>query len=555
MRAAFATALVLLAAGCTAMGESADGRACSSDLDCDEGYICFAEGCGDPGAGIVAEVRGDSKSGLFARDWPIDSGDLGKAQNFALGGPLKTTGEFQRERNSWADPNDRTSYSAPVVLRAVGFSALIPGVSRTYEQRFERPERGRYEMSTGEGIFRMTAWPDDLAVPPATQGDVTVSRDDTPDITFAFPSVDGAVSVSGTLYKRRDAAGNGTAVTGAALDIQAFNSDAREPLSQRFPVSSQGVFTLTLAPEARQLTAVQFVVTPRDASAVLPSRTFTMTAPFPHTLALEYGDPGEPFSVEGQALDVDGAPILRAQVFLQGTTVGGGSFRSQMALTDANGRFTLKALAGAGAQAMTLTVLPPPSAGDQPVRAGLTQLPVTVEAGSGLLSPAVVTCLDRVRVSGQVVDASGAPVPGVAITATEQLAAAERSDQPWLLDPVQALSGPDGSFTLNLDPATWRLEFTARGAPMASRLLTLRAVNDNGERSAVFALPTVRLSQGRAVGGRVTGSVGSKEDAPMAGSRVTFYRATTIEGRPAAINLGSSLTDNDGHYDLLLPTR
>lgn len=555
-------AMALLVAGCS-MGAPSGSAAilCNSDAECPSGQLCFAEGCLDPGRGIVVEVRGDPQAGLYAHDVPIADGTLGKERNFDLGAPIQMTGEFQREKTGAVDPTNRTFYNDPVVLRAVGFSELIPGVSRAYEQRFDRPERGRYAMSTGEGLFRLTAWPDDPSVPPASVNNLSVNASSPPpDVTFAFPAVEGAVTISGELFSRYDTTQIphvAIALTDVSLDVQAFDPDSREPLSQRFPVSSQGFFTITLGPRAKALPAVQFVVTPRTNAAPTPSKTFLVEAPFPNSVILEFGEYGPPVEVEGQALDSTGAPIAQAQVLIEGEAIGGGDFRSQVVLTDGEGRFTLQSLASPDGQSLSLVVIPPPASDGRVVQAAVTKIPVKVDGVSKTLDPAVVTCDDRMSVVGQVLTPAGEPAIAVGVRATEQVATTEPgAERPFPLDPVEVLTTVDGRFELKLDPATWRIEFVAAGLPLASRQVTVRPIVDaNGERQMNVTLPPVTLSQGRTVTGLVTGTVSLKANAPVASSPVRFYRVTSIEGTPAAILLGSTVTNDEGRYTIVLPSR
>ncbi len=554
-------AAALTLAGCAMAGAVGTTPACTSDDQCPGGELCFAEGCGDPGKGVVVEVRGDPQSGLYTRDWPIADGALGREQDFALGAPLRITGEFQRERTGNPDPTNRTFYNGPVVLRAAGVSALIPGVSRAYEQRFERPERGRYEMNTGEGTFRLTAWPDDPSVPPAVTGEVSVSTaTPAPDVTFAFPAVEGAVTLSGALYSRYDAAQSpqvAVALSGLTLDVQAFDPETREALSQRFPVSSRGIFTLTLSPRARSLRAVHFVVTPRSGTALVPTRRFLIEAPFPNSVSLEYGEPGAPVELAGQVLDSTGAAVAGAQVFAHGTALGGGQFRSQTVLTDQQGRFQLQTLVNAPTESLIVVAIPPTRLDGTPSLAAVTERAVRLDAAGAAPAPIVVTCADRARVAGQVLTPAGTPAVGVGVRAIEQIASEARgSAQPFVLDPVQAVTDADGRYELHLDPAIWRLEFIAPELPTSSRLVTVQPMLDAvGEKVMSFEQSLVRLSEGRTVTGRVTGAVGLKSDTALAASLVTFYRVTSVGGRPSAFALGAAVTDNDGRYRVVLPSR
>lgn len=546
--------------GCAAGAPIQADRPCTSDAECGAGQLCYAEGCGDPGKGIVVELGGDPLAGLYARDVPIADGSLGKERDFSLDGPLQVTGEFQREKTGNVDPTNRTFYNEPVLVRATGQSDLIPGVSRSFEQRFDRPERGRYAMNVGSGRFRLTALPLDPSVPPASATDVVVTpAAPSPDVTFAFPAVEGAVTLSGRLVKRIDATQVPMieiALTQTTMDLQAFDPETNEALSQRFPVSSgtaasRGDFTITLAPKARELPAVLLVASPREASAVAPTKTFLVEAPFPNAVTLELGDFGELVEVQGQALDAQGAAVAQAQVVIEGTVMGGGRYRSRVVMTDDAGLFSLSTLQGATVQSLTLVVIPPPMSD-----AAVTRVPVEVSSDTGSLKPSVITCDRRLTVKGMVVTPQGAPAPNVGVRAIEHVTTADLgADRPFPLETVEVLTDPTGAFELELDPATWRFEFVAAELPLASRLVTVRALEDErGEPVTTLTLPTVSLAKGRTISGQVTATTGLKDNAPVA-SRLRFFRVTPVEGRTSAILLGTTVADDQGRYTIVLPSR
>lgn len=561
-------AIALFLTGC-ALGAPVDRLArppCNSDAECGAGMLCYAEGCGDPGSGIVAEVAGDPLAGQYTRDFAIDDGTLGPARDFDLATPLMVRGEFQRERTGNPDPTNRTFYTESVLLRAIGESELIPGITRTYQQKFDKPERGYFQMNLGAGAFTVTALPVDPSVPPIALPDVRVRPGfDTPYLNFAFPAVEGAITVSGRLVKRVDttklpAVEIALTDSTSAMDLQAFDPETRAPLSQRFPVSSgtagaKGDFTMTLNPAANQLRTVLFVATPRVAGSTVPTKTFAAATPLPNNLFFELGDFGEAFKVTGLVKGPDGLPVSGAQVMLEGTVNGDGTFRSRIVLTDVAGQFTVDTLASRRDQTFLATVVPPPTGA-----AAVTQVPVRVEAGVGgigTLSTPTLKCNSRLTVTGTVLRPSGTPAQLVTVRAIEQVASVEPgTERPFPLDNVEVTTDAEGHFTMQLDPATWRFEFVAPDLPLASRLVTVRSrVDSTGAPITSVEVLPVQLPEGRKVSGTVRAVVGQRPDAPVANATLRFFRVTSVEGRKSAILLGTALTKESGEYSVFLPTK
>lgn len=561
LRAALAALAVATGLAACASGAPMAPPPCESDLDCAEGKVCFAEGCGDPGKNVVVEASGGSNSGIYARDYALPDGALGKQRDFDLGGPLSLLGEFQRERTAIANPTDRTFYTDSVLLRAVGESALIPGVTRSFEQRFERPERGFFKMSLGAGRYRVTALAADPSVPPLAEPAVLVEPGaPSPALTFAFPSVEGTPTLSGQLVKTLQSAllpGEPVALTAHALDLQAFDVDTREPLSQRFPVSSgqpgsRGDFAMTLSPEVRSRSALLLVATPREAGAPVPTKEFLVEAPFPNTLRLEMGDFGEPVPVAGRVVDPSGSPVRGALVVVEGQVVGDGTFRSRVAETDGDGRFTLLALPSRADGALTLTVAPPRDSAAAYTR---SRVQVAIAAGEGTLSPATIPCVARLEVEGTVLRPDGAYAAGVTVRASPQREAGASAT--LIAETSETLTDDAGRFTLHLDPGTYRFEFLSpEELPAVTRLITVEPTYDQeGRARRQVQLREVSLATGRRVTGTVTGTMGGRPGAGVPYARLRFFRVTQVEGKPAAILLGSTVADAQGAYRVVLPSR
>ncbi len=560
--------LIGLLAGCgsTSAPQSA---ACSSDLECDDGKLCFAEGCGDPNKGIVVEVEGGSLTGQFARDFALPSGTLGANQNFELGQALSLNGQFLRAVSTLS-PLERSSYTEAVVVRAVGQSMLLPGITRSFEGRFEHPERGFFEMKVGAGDFTITATPADRVVPPAVTMAQVGADTGTPSITFAFPSVDGAPALAGQLIRKLDTTlappepllvsepFTRAGIEVPVVELQLFDPTTNLPLSQRFPIASTtGEFAVIVSPEARTRTSLLLVAAPREPGVPIPTRRFLIDTPLPAALSLEYGDYGAAATATGTIVDSQGVAVAGAQVVLEGTVAGDGTFRSKIVETNAAGEFSLLSLGSKAEGSFTLSVVPPRGS-----RAAYSQRPVTVKVANGAatLSPDRLSLEDRLVARGQVQRPGGdGPAQGVTVRATLQLETKGNTGDVRALpvEPAEAITADDGTFEMPLDPGKWRFEyFPAEVLPLASRLVTIKAVLDpqSGQPGATIDLPLVQLSAARAVSGLVTGTMGTQVSQAVPYSQLRFFRVTTVEGKPASILLGSTISDDRGRYSVVLPT-
>lgn len=564
MRGFAATLFLLLS--CSA-STSVQVASCVSNEQCDSGQLCFAEGCGDPGKNIVVEIEGGALNGQLARDFPLEAGTLGAIYDFPMDSPLSVSGEFQRERSTSSNPLDRTSYTESVVVRAVGQSMLLPGVMRVYEERFASPERGSFEMKVGAGSYTLTAIPGDRTVPPVVNMVQVPSM--YPALTFVFPAVEGAPAITGQLIKRVD----NTLIppepvlltVAAGVDLQLFDVQTSQPLSQRFPMSGTGEFAITVSPEARNRTHVTLVASPREPGVPIPTKRFVLEAQVATAVSLQYGDFGEAADVEGTIVDSQGNPVAGAQVVLEGTVVGDGMFRSKIVETNATGDFKVSSLGSRSDGSFQVTVVPPKGS-----RAAYSQRQVTVKVtrppGStltiGSLTPARFTLDDRLIARGLVTSpGSKDPAQGVFVRATLQAQTRTTLEDLKALpiEPAESVTAADGSFELPLDPGIWRFEFApGEKLPISSRLVTIKTAIDEktGLKLPTQTLTPVELSFGRTVSGTVTGSVMSATglvQQPVPYSQLRFFRVTTVEGRPASILLGTSIADDRGKYEVVLP--
>lgn len=561
MKRALALCAVVLSACATAIAEAPPP--CASDSDCPSGNICFAEGCGDPGTGIVVEVEGSALTSFRARDFGLADGTLLATYDFQMGEALALTGQLQRELSTGV-ATDRTSYTEGVVVRAVGTSTLLPGITRTFETRFDKPEFGFFEMNVGAGNFTLIATPIDARVPPVSSTAV-VGGAATPSVTFAFPAVDGAPALSGQLLRTID---KGEALlisqpytaTGAevpTIDLQLFDAANNHPLSQRFPIgTTTGEFAITVSPDARTRKRLVLVATPREPGVAIPTKRFELETPLPPAVSLWYGDYGRPAEVVGQIVDRNGGPIAGAHVVLEGVVGGDGTFRSKIVQTNELGEFKVMSLPSQKEGSFTLSVVPPESSA-----AAYTRRTVTViSTSSGArLEPARISLEERLVVKGSVVGPSGDAAANVSVTATLQGDNASLSpfdaQRSLPVEPTVTTTDAEGHFELRLDPGTWRFNYQPSDAlPAASRLVTVeKQVDDQGNELSVQTLSPVQLSSGRRVSGSITASRSGKE-ITLPFSQVRFFRVTTIGGKPASIPLATTIADETGRYTTVLPS-
>jgi hypothetical protein len=545
--------LVLLAACASVMGAPPK---CLTDNDCPSGTICFVDGCGDPTRDLAVEVTGGSTTGLFPQDFEVK--ELGTAQDFYLPGPITIGGSFQRERTANVDPTQRSIYTEEVLVRATGESTLLPGITRTFQARFSQTDRGTFSMGVGQGRYTVTAFPTNREVPPATFSNVVANLDAGVALNFAFPSVEGAVTLSGRLIQRRVPGPPPTElyITQAAMDLQAVNPATQEPLSQRIETSTgrvgaKGDFILVMSPLARTLPAIEVIASARELGALVPTQRFTLMPPFPATITLELGEFGEAIpNVKGTVFSVEGTPLTGATVIFEGRVTGGGTFRSRPAQTGPDGTYSVDLLPNDSPY--TLTIIPAPGA-----RSAVTQSQVRVMSSPGMpptLSPSSARCGERIAVRGTVLLPDGTPAAMMQVRAIETAKSAAR---PAPLEDVEVLTDTTGTYDVRLDPGEWRLEFLpAVDLPRTSRLVTVTAVaaSDGGTLERQVLAP-ITLPRGRRITGTVTSNIGNRGPTPLSNAQVRFFRVTRIDGKPTSVLLGTGVTNGVGLYTVILPTR
>ena len=553
--AVFSAALGALALAACSFGTAAP-PSCVTDSDCSSGTICFVDGCADPTRELAVEVTGSSLTGIFPQDFEVK--ELGASQDFFLPGPITIGGSFQLERTAGVDPTQRDIYDSEVLVRATGESVLLPGVTRSYQSRFAKTDRGTFSMGVGQGRYSVTALPTDPGVPPMTFTNVLAGLDAGGALNFAFASDQGVVKLSGRLLRKRLAGPPPTdlVVTQAEMELQAFDPATGEPLSQRGATSSghagaTGDFILVMSPLARSLPVIEVVATPRSLDALVPTRRFALRPPFAANVTLELGDFGEVIpEVRGVVLGVEGEPLAGASVLFEGRVGGEGVFRSRLVETGPDGAFTVDLLPSDGT--FTMTVFPAPGA-----RSGVTQTQARVTSAPGAppaLTPQRLRCRERLLVRGTVLLADQSPAAMIRVRAVET---SKSPTRPLPLEDVEVLTDSAGVYELRLDPGSWSLEFLPTGdLPQTSRLVTVSTIAaSDGDTLDRQQLAPIVLPRGRRVTGVVTSNVANRGPTPLSNAQVRFFRVTRIENKPASVLLGTGVTNGIGVYTVILPTR
>lgn len=532
---------------------------CASDDQCAEGHICFPDGCGNPDENVFLEVTPNSRSGNYAQDFAAPSG-WGKGNiDIEVYPPVVLTGELSRRVPSGSEFED-VLYEEPVFIRAQGESELIPGVARTYEVSLTKPERGAYALYLGTGRYTVSAYPHDKSIPPSLAQGVSIRADGPNALNFNLPALQETLIIGGRLLKTRDAAsGLGVPITEAPMDIQAFQLLSGRPLSQRVPVSSglsgsRGDFLVAVDPSANELAGgFTLLATPREPSptALLPEKAFAMTQPYSTSPIFEMGDFGDPLrQLSGEVLSTNQSPVAGAWVKLEGTVMGGGTFRALPVLTNDAGVFAVDVLPNGPGQLYTATIIPP---GDSP--AGLLQTQVRTHSTSPLspmLTPNRFVCPDKVTVTGTLDRPSGEPASAAEVTAVPTGKTQAISETTTVTDSL-------GRFIFTLDPGEYQLEFRpGPDLPRMSRVVvvTRETVIDGGIFSRALDLGTFKLSRGHLVKGTITARPAQGAAAqPAPYAVVRFFRVAQSLGTKTSLLLAEAVANEKGEYSVVLPTR
>jgi hypothetical protein len=361
-------------------------------------------------------------------------------------------------------------------------------------------------------------------------------------VDFTLPASTSLVRLSGKVV------GQDGLPVDVDLEAQALD-EALNPLSQRVAVKrTTGELSLSLPPSAALLPNVFVQVLPTSAEVMVPQQLFLVNPRLGILEPLAMGDYGLPVTVRGRVKGQDGQPVAQATVYLQGKVGGGGQYSSRKVMTDANGIFEVRTLANSLDATSMLYVVPPPGS-----RAGITLKSVTVPR-AGLSLAQEVMCGDRMKVQGTLyLPSDSLPAAGVKVVA-DPIGQLNGWPRPSFMVEASKPTDDMGRFEIALDPGQYRLDFIpTNGLPRVSRIVTVRPGEDTP--GGVQELSPFTLSKGRRVSGHVSfgGQRLMEPSAPYA--KIRFFRVVDVEGKPSALLLSETLTDQDGGYSTILPAR
>jgi hypothetical protein len=371
------------------------------------------------------------------------------------------------------------------------------------------------------------------------------------DVSLLFPSISSVLSLQGKLVRN---ATTGSLVTGAAMQVQAFDPRTGEVYSQRAPVDPlTGNFILFTQPRL-DMDRILIRATPQDPTALVPSKDFEVNFGTSLTYPLELGeyldDDDKPIVLSGRLVDGAGNPLSAVPVLVDETARGGGTFKTLPVLTDLQGRFAVQTLEEESGTELTLWAFPPPTSPAGIVRMVIQQIPWTGDLGD-------VRAANKVEVTGRVLRPGDVTLPAAGVT-VEAEPVATVGDRPLPHGITRAISDADGRYSLRLDPAVYRLDFAPTDLlPRVSRFATVEAVSDSTGQLEPLSLRDFRLSRGRRITGAITAiptRLGDQTPVPAAYASVKFFRVVSMDGAQSSILLAETVADANGQYSVVLPT-
>jgi len=510
--------LLALLAACALRDPRVSAESCISSGQCSHNGVCFLNECRLPASNLAAvrvEVRPPSGSAFALKSLPVDV-SRSVLNDFSLLLPLEV-GPSPGLPGTVTQAQAGGS-QAPVPGATVTFTDHAPVIPDRVEQIVAVSDSsGAYHARIPQG-----AWDVRVQPPPPL-----------PPLQFA--ALDTAAPVLGLVVPPVDNLGqlDGGVTVNGGMPLSGASVTAVDPSGKALSapdITDDGGYSFYLSPNASSV-ALQ-IGPPADpdggvaAAALDPFPTYQPVAyapvvdlPLPAVAALS-----------GRVLDPSGNPVPSARVYAK--SVGGSWTLARSAVADTSGAYSLQLRAGS-----YLVEAAPPTDATAPALS--PQRSVTAPA-----SGVDLACPLKVHRFGQVLGPDGRPV-----STNFQLVATRLADS--LVTTRSATSTPtdaNGFYHLVADPGRWRFEVVPPAdvtLPHAVAQFDLDG-GDPGETQ----LPAIRISSPVQLVGTVKGVKPGSADAAVAGAQVTFF---TVDLSGASFQLGTALTDEQGHYQVIVP--
>lgn len=540
---ALAAAALALALACNLAGilPPPPPPPCSTDSDCSGEAICFPDGCGDPGRGLIMQV---TQLGV-AQEFRVDELHS-STYDQELSRPAILTGQAVQATSS----GPPVPFTGKITFKGSGSALYLPGIGRRIEAPTQ-PSSGQYSVGISTGQYSTLTANAETGVPPVPVGGGSwkVEPGSQTHLDVVFPPTSALVRITGTLLL---SAAAGPLTT--PMQVQVLELNSHRPLSQLALVDQLGGFSLLAPPLPSGGTTVEILATPKEGTvpsgAIVPNRIFTgIDIAVPLTsLVLQMGDFGSAVTVTGNVLDADGTPVGGARVHTERQVQGARNYTSDPTFTGPDGSFSVRSLPSFPGEPITLWVVPPPSSA-----AGTLELVIEVPLQGG--SVGSLRCPKRVPVVGRVFRPTGeeAPASGVTVRA-EPVAGVEGRKPPN--SPVLTTTDLDGNFRLLVDPAEYRLDFLPPDTlPRVSRRVTVTPPLPGTDPLPVQVAPFT-LWYGRTLSGTITGfaSPAATGPTPLAGTSVELFRVVWEGDKQVSYSLAKVATDSNGQYRVVIPT-
>jgi len=509
-------ALLLLLCGCSLRAPRVtESQPCSSDSQCQHGYVCFLGECRQPASNlsvVAVEVRpADNSPYGTMQQGKIDL-HASAVNDFALQAPLSAAGGVTQDQGA----------AGPVAVP--GATVIFTGHAPAIPDRVEQVSA----LSDSSGGFTARlpqgTW-DVLVTPPSQLPPYRPAPLDTtaPVLSYVLPNVSSLVKATGAVTSQDGGPLPGAGVT--AVDGTGAQLSA-PALSQ-----ADGGYSLLLPPGTTSY-LVQ-VGPPEDldggqaALALDPLPVFDELVPLSSGVSVILTPE---VTLTGHVKDTTGAPVSAARVYARSYQEPWTLSRSAISADDGSYSMTLRA-------GIYQVEAAPSTDATAPGVSGEETIPILSDATHDF------TCPPKIQRQGYVVTQTvGVVAAGYQVTATRM------ADD--LLTTRTAITTPtdsSGVYHLVADPGLYRIEVV----PPAQAQLPRKIVQFDIDADP---LPTIEISPPLVAVGTICGRKAppcTSSDPQVAGATVSFYSLDASGAH--GIFLGSALTDAKGHYSAVLP--